>query len=558
MRSWRNGIGCTRDWIARLGPWLVLGSLPALAGCVPSPNASPSAAPTYQTVSVKRGPLSAVVTASGAIALSQMANISPEAGSTSSSAKLKSVDVKVGQEVTAGQQLAQLQTDGLSSALQEAKINLTIAQSRLDALQHPDTTSLHNQVQQAKTNLASAQTKLEATRHPYADADIANAENAVRNDQLTLRSAQQSLDATNVSPAATSDISAQEDRSIYWTNNYITTKQAFDKGNATQDKLNSDYRAMLDAQAALEAAKLKAAAGLSSAQQAVAVAQAGLQKDQAALAQMQAGPKASDLQLAEQQLQLAQQSYDAAQRALAGAVNDNDVKQAQANVELAQANVNQAQHALDAATLRAPFAGTVIAVGASPGDSVTPATNVVTVADLTKAEVDINVNQLDIGKLAVGLPAAINVPAFPGRRFGGKVAKVASTATNSQGVITYAVAVDLDSTGSILKAGMSATAGIVVESVKDALKVPAAAVQSAGGRSFVLVPPDMHREPVKVGISDGVETAITSGLNDGESVAVLTQAPGIRRANAGSRNGPAGAGAVSAVKFVGVGPPPGR
>ncbi|HUZ76454.1 MAG TPA: efflux RND transporter periplasmic adaptor subunit [Chloroflexota bacterium] len=532
--------------------WLA-GGLAAtlLAGCAGQPAAAP---PRYQSVKVTRENVEATVSASGAIALSQLANVSPEAGSTSSSAKIKTVDVTVGQHVAAGQQLAQLQTTDLANQLQQAQINLSLAQSKLDALEHPDTTSLENQAQQAQVNLASAQTKLLATEHPYTAADLASAQNAVNGDQLSLKAAQQSLDAARVSPQATSAISAQQDQVIYWTNNYIQSKQAFDKGNETQDKLNSDYRSMTDAQAALQAAKDQADSAMTAAQQGVNSAQAALAKDQANLALIQAGPKATDLQLAQQQVQLAQQAAAAAQHALASAVSPNDVKQAQGAVDLATAAAALAQHQLDAATLRAPFAGTVIAVGASPGDSVTSATTVATVADLSQAEVDINVNQLDVGKLALDQPAHVTVPSFPTRKFSGKVSKIASSATNSQGVITYAVTVNLDSTGNVLKAGMSATADIVVSTANNVLVVPSAAIQSTGGRSYVLIPPDMHHQTVRTGISSGNVTAVTTGLSDGQVVAiVLATASTSSRPSNGFRGPGPGA---QAVKFVGPGPGP--
>ncbi|MGH2470271.1 MAG: efflux RND transporter periplasmic adaptor subunit [Chloroflexota bacterium] len=270
---------------------------------------------------------------------------------------------------------------------------------------------------------------------------------------------------------------------------------------------------------------------------------------------IQAGPKATDLQLAQQQLQLAQQADAAARHVLASAVSPNDVKQAQGAVDLATAAAALAQHQLDAATLRAPFVGTVIAVGVSPGDSVTSATTVATVADLSKAEVDINVNQLDVGKLALDQPANVTVPSFPTRKFAGKVAKIASSATNSQGVITYAVTVSLESTGNVLKAGMSATADIVVSTVSNVLEVPSAAIQSnGGGRSYVLIPPDMHHQTVQTGTSNGNVTAVTSGLSDGQVVAVVLSSPSASSHPSTGFRGP-GPGA-QAVKFVGPGPGP--
>ncbi len=542
MLTWPRG---------KLVPAMLLSA--ALVGC--ASQAAP--APTFQTVQVKRGNITTTVSAAGAIALSLMANISPEAGSTSSSAKVKTVDVTVGQQVTAGQQVAQLQTDDLSNQLEQTKINLSIAQSKLDALLNPDTTSLNNQVLQGKINLASAQTKLIATQHPYTDADIANQQNTVASDQMSLKAAQLSMDATKVSPQNTADISAQEDQVIYWTNNYITSKQAFDKNQENQDKLNSDYKSMIDAQAALQALKDKAESANTSAQQALSNAQAALQKDQAQLALMQAGPKATDLQLAQQQLQLAQQSYDAAQQSLARAVAPNDIKQAQGNVALSQAAVNLAQHALDAATLKAPFAGTVVALGASPGDSVTAATVIVTIADLSKAEVDINVNQLDIGKVELGQPANISVVSFPGRKFTGKVSTIASSATNSQGVVTYGVTVAVDNSGNVLKPGMTATANIVIENLPNVLTVPTTAVQTAGGRSFAIIPPDLHRQPIEIGSSDGLQTAVTSGLTEGESVAILVAG---NRAS-GTARGSAAPGGIGGIRLPGISLPgggPGR
>ncbi|MHB8618173.1 MAG: efflux RND transporter periplasmic adaptor subunit [Chloroflexota bacterium] len=591
----------------------------ALAGC--GLGASKAAKPTYQTVQVRRGTIINTVSASGSIELSQVANISPAAGSTSTATKLKSLAVKVGQVVAAGQAVAQLDTSGLENSLAQAKINLRIAQAKYDAtvhpnlsslrnqanqdrlnvasaqaklqaLIHPDTTSLANQLLADKINLATAQTKLNATEHPYTAADIAGAQMAVTSDRLSLTSAQQALAAIKVSPEATANISAQQNQVIYWTNNYIRSKQAYDKGQETKDKLNADYQGMSDAKAQLQALKDKAASDITAAQQAVNQAQGQLQKDQATLSLEQGGAKPTDLQLARQQVQLAQQAYAAARKELAqptapsdiqqaqisaaqaqqayaaavqsvnGDVQPSDVAQAQGSVDLSKEAVTLAQQQLAAATLRAPFAGTVTAVGASPGDSVTASTDVVTVSNLAKAQVDANINQLDVGKLRVGQAADVKVEAIPSRAFSGKVVSIASTATNSQGVITYAVTVALDSTGNVLRPGMTATVRMVVKKASNVLELPSAAVQSGSGGSFVELPPNLRHQAIHTGISSGTKTEITSGLTDGEQVAI----PSVPRA------APSGAGKASAagssksgttpglgnVPGVGGPPPPGK
>lgn len=217
------------------------------------------------------------------------------------------------------------------------------------------------------------------------------------------------------------------------------------------------------------------------------------------------------------------QDVDAAQAALASAQADQraaagDLKraraaakdgtdesaaaldQARAASEKADAQTTAAEQALEAArakadarTVRAPAAGTVMSLAASPGTSVQAqsGTALAEIGDLTKLRVSLAVNEVDVPKVAVGQKAEVTFPAVDGLKLEGTVTDVATQATagkDSGSVVTYDVGLLVDAPDPRLKPGMSASADIAVQTLEDALVVPAGAVGTdADGNSTVEV-----------------------------------------------------------------------
>jgi RND family efflux transporter MFP subunit len=261
----------------------------------------------------------------------------------------------------------------------------------------------------------------------------------------------------------------------------------------------------------------------------------------------------------------------------------NDVDAAAAQVASAQAAVEEARANLDAATLVAPFDGTIAAIGGTVGQWVTggptsnPANALVTLVDLDDLQVTAQVNEADIGKVKAGDAVAFNVSAFPDKTFAGKVLQIQPVGAVVQNVVNYNVTSSIQraSGDTPLYPGMTATVNIVSAERSDAVLVPDAALSFAqdaiqqslansgrnGQANRPATPPALNASStappaasvapaneavvivlrngrptpvrVKLGISDGTFSEVISGLNGGETVVV------------GEANGSIGAGAAA-------------
>ncbi len=239
-------------------------------------------------------------------------------------------------------------------------------------------------------------------------------------------------------------------------------------------------------------------------------------------------------------------SLDAANAALVAAGSSVESAQAQREVALtqldgAQAVVNQDQAALQQASLdlahtqiRAPVDGTVVSRNMDVGQTVAASFQAPTIfliaQDLTKMQVDTNVDESDVGPVRVGQTANFTVDAYPGVVFPGTVAQIRQAPINVQNVITYDVVVRVANPDLKLFPGMTATVRIVSGRVTHALRIPVAALRfhPAGtaakpkGQQIVYVFAGGQATPtsVQLGISDGKYVQVLSGLNEGQRIVV--------------------------------------
>ena len=182
--------------------------------------------------------------------------------------------------------------------------------------------------------------------------------------------------------------------------------------------------------------------------------------------------------------------------------------------------------------IRAPAAGIVLERLVDPGDPVVPltsfqpGTSLATVADMGDLIFKGTVDEIDVGKLEVGVPARLSIGALPGATVNGRLAKIAPQATEEEGARLFDVEIELDPVdGVVLRAGYSATADLVIREKNDVLTIPERLVlfEEDGAKTFVEIPGEgPEAEPVKVaveiGLSDGLNVEIVSGLAEGDEV----------------------------------------
>ena len=152
----------------------------------------------------------------------------------------------------------------------------------------------------------------------------------------------------------------------------------------------------------------------------------------------------------------------------------------------------------------------------------TTCTVAATVTETKEMTVDITVDELDILSLEVGMAADITLDALPGQRFQGTITKINTYGVNSGGNTKYTVTVTLDRAEKMLT-GMSASVGITTATSEPVATLPAAAIQSQDGKSWVYTAYDEKTDTlsgltqVELGRSDGENVEILSGLDSGVS-----------------------------------------
>ncbi len=244
-------------------------------------------------------------------------------------------------------------------------------------------------------------------------------------------------------------------------------------------------------------------------------------------------------------LYYAQASLDAAEAVLDAMIYDYDTEEvaikkmevtvaeqslelSQLSVEHAQQSLEYAQEQLDEATITAPLDGVIAKIYSEEGDVIPPpalsSQVIIHLVDLTTIELNVEVDEIDIPDVKPGQRAIIDVDALRGVEFEGEVLTISPVAKEEAGVILYEVKVGFNvPEGSGLRVGMSAEADIVIVDRSNVLLVPDRAItEDSEGNPIVMVVVNEQTEerPVVIGISDGFDTEIVSGLSEGEVVVV--------------------------------------
>jgi len=265
-------------------------------------------------------------------------------------------------------------------------------------------------------------------------------------------------------------------------------------------------------------------------------------------------PTPSERVEAERRLEMAQSSFDQAERemnraeqlSVSGILSkgDHDIKyQAfeQARIQLAQAKDNlellqkgriQGGGIGMESVVRAPAAGVLLERLANPGDPVVPlttyqaGTDLATIAEMKDLIFKGTVDEIDVGKLTVGLPTRLRIGALPDKTVSGKLTRIAPQATEKDNAKLFEVEIELDpGEEAVLRAGYSANADVVIREKKDILLIPERVIQfeDGGKKAFVEIPGTSPKAPaqkieIATGLSDGLNCEVVSGLKKGDLV----------------------------------------
>ena len=210
-----------------------------------------------------------------------------------------------------------------------------------------------------------------------------------------------------------------------------------------------------------------------------------------------------------------------------GPATADDVSLAQLKVDAARIKLAVARVNRRLLTVRAPSAGTVTSLLTTRGAPVDTSTAIVTVADLDRLAVNVDLSEFDVARVRPGNKATISVDALGGKTFPGIVLFAAPTGTDNGGVVTFPVRVGLSS-GRELRPGMNVSVRITVARRHDVLQVPLEAVSQEGDEPTVTLvngSGDETTRAVELGVANNKNVQIVKGLRAGERVRLPETAP---------------------------------
>lgn len=545
----------------------------------PAPGTLPEG---WQRAAVVTGPIAASVSATGNVAPAAEAQVRFEVNGT-----VREILVRAGDQVEQGQPLARVDLTDLQLQVERAQADLRQAQADLEALL---TGASEQEIAEARARVAQARSQLAQTQSSVTQADIdaaradlesararlARLEAGPATDEVSsanqrVQSAQTALEQARVSLAAAKERAridmetranalrnAQDEYSrVYWENRELE-KLPGELPRERVDRETAALRAVANAEAALEAARIAYEQARADEISVLAAREADLTSALDARDKLLAGARAEELASARAEVQRAQARLDQ----LTGANRASSLSAQQANVTIAQAALDrlladpstsaltareaavvraevalrQAQRNLELGTLRAPFAAGVGRVEMRVGEPA-GATAFIALVDVSSYHVDVPVDELDIAQVEIGQRTEIRLDALPGQTIGGSVTAIAPQATRSEtGTTSYTVTVTLDDGNPDVRPGMTAVVEIITAEKDNALLAPRRALRVEGGRSYVYVPdpalrpqpaapgqtapPPGTRREVEIGLSNSEFVEILSGLQAGDEVLV--------------------------------------
>jgi len=200
-----------------------------------------------------------------------------------------------------------------------------------------------------------------------------------------------------------------------------------------------------------------------------------------------------------------------------------EVKLLELQADIARANLDVAKLNLEKAVIVAPFDGMVAGISIIKGQEIsaaTLATPAISLVDTSKIEMSGFIDELDIAAVKVGQEASISLDSLPDTEVKGKVSFISPIGTNRAGIVSYATTITLENPSEELRDGMSATAKIIIERRDDVLMILNKAIQGTLQKPIVkvLVDGQIEEREITLGLTDGRNTEVLSGLEEGEKV----------------------------------------
>lgn len=414
-----------------------------------------------------RGDLDITVAVSGNVVANQRVDLRFTVPGT-----VESIRVAVGDHVTEGQILAQLDAAALQRTVDRSSITLEQAELRRKQLTEPVS---EEDLRRARNTITQATAALNISRLNYTrvmsgsllNEDLTSAEERFKHLQTQFGMRQMEFEEGKTSDW-TRDRAREAADNAYWA--WVRLQQQADlERNRVQNDVTQAWNAYQEA------------------------------KDN--LTQLEKGPSESSLES-----------------------SDLDIK-------IAQLALTQAQEDLKAASLKSPFSGVVAAVNLLTGVAAPTTAAAITLIDDSVFFVDVTVDETDIGKIQIGQQAEITLDAYADMTLDGEVVTIAPLATNVAGVIAYPVRVRVaPNEGVAIRDGMTASILIRTRQLQDVVLIPNWAIRTDPTSRELFTYCyclGSEQEPQRIVITLGERnesfTQVLEGLEAGATVALVTE-----------------------------------
>ena len=203
---------------------------------------------------------------------------------------------------------------------------------------------------------------------------------------------------------------------------------------------------------------------------------------------------------------------------------EEDIKIAETQVELARAALGHARKNLANHYLRAPSSGVVSLCRLEAGDVVDRNVAMFTIAYVDEVYLEVDVSELHIAHLQIGMPTMVTIDSLAGRSFTGRIAEINPVANENDR--SYLTRILIDNAEGVLRPGMFGRARIASGGIKDALAVPGDAVKNEGGQFYLLLVDEnstARRIDITLGKKFGKLVEVLSGLDEGAKVITFSR-----------------------------------
>lgn len=417
-----------------------------------------AAATNFQTETIKKGSLTAIVGATGTVRANQSAQLS-----WNTTGRIEKITAEEGKIVAPDAILASLETTSLPQSLILAQADLVNARRNMDKL-------LNSTLSQAQAQLA-----------------LVNAQDDLKNAQSNYN--------WDSHPRGSSEQIGTAEANLNLAKNQLDNAQMFFDMVSDRPTTDPEYAQALIA--------------LNNAKSAVKNAQINFD--------WISGNTSPDPTESAANLALAQAKVNDAQREWNRLKDGPDPD----DVTVAQAQIDALQATLDQVNLRAPFAGTITDIRSKPGDEISPGTVSFRLDDLSHMLVDVQVTEVDINNIQVGQQSTLTFDAIPSTEYKGKVVEVASVGTTSAGMVTFLVTIELTDPDKAVLPGMTAAVTIVIKQMEDVLLVPNRAVRLLNGERVVYLLKNGVSTATKVTIgvtADNYSEIIGGDVKEGDTI----------------------------------------